>query len=136
MGETAKRPRRRVSRERVEAAGLPAEKLNPELVRQIADLLRDVLEEERGALIDEARRIAFAAKQLMGEAPGDIPGLMQAAVRVLLDAALRLLQDDPHMWSHRPCATCRAVSSIVGRPFGCLVVAEQRSGAEGTSENR
>jgi hypothetical protein len=38
-------------------------KLDPrgeQIVRQIADLLRDVPEEERAALVDEARWIAFS----------------------------------------------------------------------------
>lgn len=45
---------------------------------------------------------------------------VRACARVLVGAALDLIQADPHQWSKRPCATCRAVSSIVGRPFGCL----------------
>lgn len=45
--------------------------------------------------------------------------IVQAAAQVLVDAALRLIEVDPHQWSPRPCPTCRAVSSIVGRPFGC-----------------
>lgn len=49
--------------------------------------------------------------------------VVQAAAQVLVDAVLRLLQDDPHSWSKRPCATCRAVSNIVGKPFGCCLYA-------------
>lgn len=52
---------------------------------------------------------------------------IRAAVSALVDASLRLIQDDPHQWSERPCSTCRAVSSIVGKPFGCLVYAERRA---------
>jgi len=65
----------------------------------------------------------------MGETPEEIPGLMQAAVRVLLDAALRLIQDDPHQWSERPCPTCRPISSIVGLPFGCYLYMQQQAAA-------
>lgn len=46
--------------------------------------------------------------------------VVQAAAHVLIDAALRLIEQDPHQWSMRPCATCRSVSAIVGRPFGCV----------------
>lgn len=53
---------------------------------------------------------------------------IKAAARVLMDAALDLLQDDPHRWSERPCPTCRAVSAIVARPFGCNLYRLQREG--------
>ena len=44
---------------------------------------------------------------------------VQQAVEVLLGAVLRELQADPHQWSSRPCSTCRTISAIVGKPFGC-----------------
>lgn len=56
---------------------------------------------------------------------GPAEPLIRAAVRVVITPVLRLLQGDPHQWSKRPCATCRAVSSIVGEPFGCLLFAKQ-----------
>ena len=37
----------------------------------------------------------------------------------VLETALRLLESDPHSFSTRPCQTCRAVSALAGRPFGC-----------------
>lgn len=46
--------------------------------------------------------------------------VVQQAAQVLMDAVLRLLQDDGHQWSERPCSTCQAISSIVGKPFGCV----------------
>jgi hypothetical protein len=52
---------------------------------------------------------------------------VQQAVGVLLDAALRLLQDDPHQWSDRPCPTCRPISSIIGKPFGCYEYQRRRA---------
>ena len=45
--------------------------------------------------------------------------IVQAAARVLMGTALDLIQADPHHWSERPCGTCRSISAIVGRPFGC-----------------
>ena len=45
--------------------------------------------------------------------------LIQSCARVLMESVLRLIESDPHHWSSRPCATCRAISGIVGRPFGC-----------------
>jgi hypothetical protein len=46
--------------------------------------------------------------------------IIQSAARSLAWAALQLIQDDPHQWSSRPCQTCKAVSSLIGKPFGCL----------------
>lgn len=37
-----------------------------------------------------------------------------------LDEVLRLIEQDPHGWSKRPCETCRQISAIGGRPFGCV----------------
>jgi len=55
--------------------------------------------------------------------------LLRAAVHVVMEPALRLLQGDPHSWSERPCDTCRTISSIVGKPFGCYVYALERQKA-------
>lgn len=55
---------------------------------------------------------------------------IRAAARVLMQAALDLLQDDPHSWSTRGCPTCRAVGAIVGSPFGCYRYALQRKSKE------
>jgi hypothetical protein len=53
--------------------------------------------------------------------------VVKAAARVLMDAALDLLQADPQSWSERPCPTCRPISAIIGRPFGCYVYAQQEA---------
>jgi hypothetical protein len=53
--------------------------------------------------------------------------IVQAAASVLIDAALRLLQEDPHRWSDRPCPTCRSVSEIAGKPFGCVLYSLQKN---------
>ena len=37
----------------------------------------------------------------------------------LLDEALAALEVDNHNWSERPCSTCRAITTALGRPFGC-----------------
>lgn len=38
-----------------------------------------------------------------------------------------LIYENPHQWSHEPCETCRAVSVILGAPFGCYrLQAEKR----------
>ena len=38
---------------------------------------------------------------------------------VAINAILNLLQDDPHQWSTRPCPTCKKITKLVGRYFGC-----------------
>jgi len=45
--------------------------------------------------------------------------VITAAAEMLVDAALRAIEADPHQWSTRPCQTCRTVSALVGRAFGC-----------------
>lgn len=45
--------------------------------------------------------------------------IISACARVLTYSALKLLEDDNHMWSERPCPTCRTISHLIGRPFGC-----------------
>lgn len=45
--------------------------------------------------------------------------VIRAAVNVQMDSILRLMYEDPHQWSNRPCNTCRAITAILGKPFGC-----------------
>ena len=45
--------------------------------------------------------------------------IVKAAASLLVDAILDLLQADPHQWSKRPCPTCRPISALIGKPFGC-----------------
>jgi hypothetical protein len=46
--------------------------------------------------------------------------------RVLLDAVLGALEVDGHVYGSRPCQTCRFVSGVAGRSFGCVAFAESR----------
>ncbi len=43
----------------------------------------------------------------------------------VLEEVLDLLQQDPHQWSERPCPTCRAISQLASRDFGCSLWAIQ-----------
>jgi hypothetical protein len=52
--------------------------------------------------------------------------VIKAAVNIIVESILNLIQDDPHLWSKRPCSTCRAVSSIIGKPFGCVLKAVKK----------
>lgn len=39
--------------------------------------------------------------------------------QAITSAALELLYADPHQWSTRPCGTCRAITAMLGKKFGC-----------------
>ena len=43
-----------------------------------------------------------------------------AALESVLPKAVNdLIYADPHMWSDRPCGTCKTISNLIGAPFGC-----------------
>lgn len=46
-------------------------------------------------------------------------GEARIAALVIVEAALLVIEGDPHQFSKRPCESCRAVSLLVGRLFGC-----------------
>ncbi len=46
--------------------------------------------------------------------------VINSAVNRLFKSATDLIQADPHQWSDRPCATCQAVTTIIGYNFGCV----------------
>lgn len=56
----------------------------------------------------------------MGDEARDVGLAVKAASEKLLDAALKVIQADPHQWSTRPCSSCAAVTAIYGKPFGCI----------------
>ncbi len=45
--------------------------------------------------------------------------LIKACARLIFDAIANLIYADPHQWSKRPCTTCRAITALLGEPFGC-----------------
>jgi hypothetical protein len=45
--------------------------------------------------------------------------IIEACAEILTSKAFELIEKDPHQWSKRPCTTCRTISAIIGRPFGC-----------------
>ncbi len=59
-----------------------------------------------------------------------VEALLGAAVKLEVEAILNLIQADPHQWSDRPCPTCRAISTLAGRPFGCSALARMRRVAD------
>lgn len=52
--------------------------------------------------------------------------VIKAAVNIIVESVLNLIQKDPHQWSARPCSTCRAISSIINKPFGCILYAIEK----------
>ena len=45
--------------------------------------------------------------------------LVRAAASVIADAVNDAIFMDPHQWSARPCPTCRVISAMTRKPFGC-----------------
>lgn len=37
-----------------------------------------------------------------------------------LETVLTLMQEDPHQYGPRQCQTCRLITGLVGKPFGCV----------------
>jgi hypothetical protein len=48
--------------------------------------------------------------------------IIVAATRIVMRAALRLIESNPHQWSHVPCQTCAGVTAMLGEPFGCVAL--------------
>ncbi len=53
---------------------------------------------------------------------------LSAAVDKVTGSAFKLIQADPHQWSTRGCVTCRTVSELIEKPFGCVLYAKERAG--------
>lgn len=46
--------------------------------------------------------------------------------------SLRVLNEDNHSYSMRPCATCKTISAALGEPFGCYYYQKKRSNHDRT----
>jgi hypothetical protein len=53
---------------------------------------------------------------------------LSAAVDKVTSSAFKLIQADPHQWSTRDCQTCRLVSELIKKPFGCVLYAKEKAG--------
>ena len=42
----------------------------------------------------------------------------------IANAVAGVLERDPHMYGTRPCQTCKVVSGLIGRDFGCVFYAK------------
>ena len=64
----------------------------------------------------------------------EIKQMIRVASAILMDAVLDIIQRDSHQWSNRPCESCRAISGIIGRPFGCYEYQRQRNARKTSME--
>lgn len=53
--------------------------------------------------------------------------LVRALSAIIMDSVLALIQNDSHCWSMRPCQTCKAITSITGKKFGCYKYQEENN---------
>ena len=54
------------------------------------------------------------------------PTVSNPVEAVVMYIVLDLLQADPHQWSTRPCSTCKKITSLVKRNFGCDLYRERK----------
>ncbi len=56
----------------------------------------------------------------------EIEKMIKACANVLLDTIATAIYADPHQWSDRPCETCKAITGILDKPFGCYRYQEKQ----------
>jgi len=79
------------------------------------------------AYLEEINRHGQDGWEYSGETAAELVVMRRCVgLSPTVDAALKMLETDPHQWSTRPCATCMAMSTAIGRAFGC--VAEKTRG--------
>jgi len=74
-------------------------------------------------MIDDERHCPANVYEMADDdaSPSEAPG---CGAEILAQTVLDLIQADPHQWSKRPCTTCQAVSTILKKPFGCVLHAK------------
>lgn len=75
------------------------------------------------AAIQQLQANIAADKEESGEI---IERSAKAAVSIIMKSVVDIISVDGHSWSDRPCQTCRAVSGLIGEPFGCYWYQEQK----------
>lgn len=53
--------------------------------------------------------------------------IIKACANILVDTVLDVLYKDSHGWSNRPCETCRFITNIIGKPFGCYRYQQEKA---------
>lgn len=51
--------------------------------------------------------------------------LEMALPKMVPMSALEILARDPHRFSTRGCETCRNISTVIGKPWGCIALARE-----------
>ena len=54
--------------------------------------------------------------------------VVKIAVGIIMDSVIAVIALDGHQWSDRPCQTCRAVTGLIGKPFGCYWYQAKKKG--------
>lgn len=44
---------------------------------------------------------------------------IKACANILIGTIADIIYADSHQWSTRPCETCKTITAILGKPFGC-----------------
>jgi len=60
-----------------------------------------------------------AAAEMERRREASVAGREDALLRALAESVASVVESDPHQFSTRPCQTCRVVSGLLGRSFGC-----------------
>lgn len=68
----------------------------------------------------EERLASIERRLLAVEAIAHPPIDLTAIVGERAEIVAKCIESDPHVFGTRPCQTCRVVSSVLGRPFGCV----------------
>lgn len=71
----------------------------------------------------------------MSEVSIETEDVIVSAARVLMKLAAELIYRDAHYWSTRPCATCKAITGLIGEPFGCDRMRFEKRAEKGETTN-
>lgn len=97
-------------------------------LRAIETRLGTIAEDAKYAR-SNAEGAEFAARHAEQTILERLDGLEQALADApsahAMRAALRIVSQDMHVASTRPCDTCRMVTAALGEPFGCSARAER-----------
>lgn len=53
--------------------------------------------------------------------------LIKSCANIIIDTVINVIYADPHQWSKRPCETCKVITGILGKPFGCYRYQQAKS---------
>lgn len=62
----------------------------------------------------------------MADLEARVAALEVALPQMIPLSALNVFALDPHRFSTRGCGTCRNISEIIGKPWGCVALAKKK----------